>query len=779
MNESDLKKTLLNIFKQEASERLLSMSNCIITIENKGPGESSSDILKVIYREAHSIKGAARSIGLVGIEKLFQNIESVFYDMINGKISSSTPLFDLLIEITRELRSMVVSDEIETPDNASAIDRFAQRLSAVLTSPQAPANQTQQQIQAPKIEPSTPKEEPKVVEKTKKTAPAPKTEKPAPQEQHTDVSTVRIDSSKLDKLLRNSENLIIIKQLFANKYPLICDISSDVNDSLKKTDKVLSDLTNSVTKDLAISSHNDSLDNSLKNISVSLTVIRDIIKDTKKKLHHLSAIEKEDQRYTGNMIDEFLNGLKEIAMVPIANVTGILPIMAREIAQKLDKKVSLEITGDSMMLDRRILDSVKDPITHIIRNSIDHGIESPSERKSNGKSEAGTIKMSISGSDSNYLEIIISDDGAGINLQKLKKKLMEKKFAKDEEIESMSEERLLSFIFMHGFSTADIITDLSGRGLGLSIVKENIELVGGTVSLFNSEGKGTTITIKLPVTMATYKGIIVRDAALKFILPSVGTETITRILSKDVKTVENKLTINYDERVLPLISLANILGLHLTATMKDTKYITAVILGKDSEQIALLVEDVLEEQEIILKDLGKNLIRVPFVSGVTVFSSGEIVPILNVRDIIKNANSASISLSSSGNQKIEDKLKRKKKRILVAEDSATSRTLIKNVLESAGFEVVTKNDGQEAITYLRANEVDALVSDVEMPRLNGFDLTKKVRSDSKYRDLPIVLVTSLSSREDMEKGIDAGANSYIIKSQFDQTTLIETIKSLI
>ncbi|MEI6055434.1 MAG: response regulator [Lentisphaerota bacterium] len=775
MNEQELKKTLLNVFKQEASERLLSMSNCIISIENKGPGESSSDILKVIYREAHSIKGAARSISLVGIEQLFQNIESVFYDMINGKLTPSTPLFDLLIEITKELRSIVVTDEIEAPENVQTIKTFTERLLSILGA-QKEAPQLPNQLQQVNTEQSVQKEKPKVVEEIKKETHSPKAEKPSAVQDHTDVSTVRIDSSKLDRLLRNSENLIVIKQFFAHKYPVISDISSDMNDSMRKIDKLLSSLNYLVTEGFVPSS-TQSIDNPVKDISDNLKTLKDSIKGIKKKVLQLTAMEKEDQRFTSNMIDEFLNGLKEIAMVPISNVTGILPIMTREIAQKLDKKVSLEITGDSMMLDRRILDSVKDPILHIIRNSIDHGIESPSTRKKLNKPEIGLIKMSIAGSDSNYLEVTISDDGAGVNLQKLKRKLLENKIAKEDEINAMTEERLLNYIFMHGFSTSDIITDLSGRGLGLSIVKENIEFIGGSVSLFTSENKGSTITIKLPITMATYKGIIVKDANMKFILPSVGTEIIARVLSKDVKTVENKLTITYDDRVLPLVSLANILGLQSAAT-RDTKYITAAILGKDSDQVALLVEDVLEEEEIILKDLGKNLIRVPFVSGVTVFSSGEIIPILNIRDIIKNANSASISLGLSKG-KLEAQNKRKKKRILVAEDSPTSRTLIKNVLESAGYEVVTKNDGQEAITYLMTNKVDALVSDIEMPRLNGFELTRKVRSDDKYRDLPIVLVTSLSSREDMEKGIEAGANSYIIKSQFDQSVLIETIKSLI
>ena len=775
MNEQELKKTLLNVFKQEASERLLSMSNCIISIENKGPGESSSDILKVIYREAHSIKGAARSISLVGIEQLFQNIESVFYDMINGKLTPSTPLFDLLIEITKELRSIVVTDEIEAPENVQTIKTFTERLLSILGA-QKEAPQLPNQLQQVNTEQSVQKEKPKVVEEIKKETHSPKAEKPSAVQDHTDVSTVRIDSSKLDRLLRNSENLIVIKQFFAHKYPVISDISSDMNDSMRKIDKLLSSLNYLVTEGFVPSS-TQSIDNPVKDISDNLETLKDSIKGIKKKVLQLTAMEKEDQRFTSNMIDEFLNGLKEIAMVPISNVTGILPIMTREIAQKLDKKVSLEITGDSMMLDRRILDSVKDPILHIIRNSIDHGIESPSTRKKLNKPEIGLIKMSIAGSDSNYLEVTISDDGAGVNLQKLKRKLLENKIAKEDEINAMTEERLLNYIFMHGFSTSDIITDLSGRGLGLSIVKENIEFIGGSVSLFTSENKGSTITIKLPITMATYKGIIVKDANMKFILPSVGTEIIARVLSKDVKTVENKLTITYDDRVLPLVSLANILGLQSAAT-RDTKYITAAILGKDSDQVALLVEDVLEEEEIILKDLGKNLIRVPFVSGVTVFSSGEIIPILNIRDIIKNANSASISLGLSKG-KLEAQNKRKKKRILVAEDSPTSRTLIKNVLESAGYEVVTKNDGQEAITYLMTNKVDALVSDIEMPRLNGFELTRKVRSDDKYRDLPIVLVTSLSSREDMEKGIEAGANSYIIKSQFDQSVLIETIKSLI
>jgi two-component system chemotaxis sensor kinase CheA len=337
---------------------------------------------------------------------------------------------------------------------------------------------------------------------------------------------------------------------------------------------------------------------------------------------------------------------------------------------------------------------------------------------------------------------------------------------------------LLAQVFQSGITTSPIITELSGRGLGLAIVREKVEKLGGTVSVTSTPDLGTTFRIVLPLTVATFRGLLVRLGEALFVLPAMHVSRVLRLKQEEIKTVEGRETICLNGGAVSLARLSAVLELPSpTPVQGSAELLPIVLLSSADTRIAFLVDEVLGEQEVLLKGLGQQLSRVRNFAGATVLGNGRVAPILNVTDLMKSAiKSASSARRSSdavagGAEAVRS--------VLVVEDSITTRTLLKNILETGGYAVVTAVDGIDALTSLKSSVFDIVVSDVEMPRMNGFELTAKIRSDKALAELPVILVTALASREDRERGIDAGANAYIVKGSFDQSNLLEVMGKLI
>jgi two-component system chemotaxis sensor kinase CheA len=384
--------------------------------------------------------------------------------------------------------------------------------------------------------------------------------------------------------------------------------------------------------------------------------------------------------------------------------------------------------------------------------------------------------MSISARNGSNVELLIADDGKGIDAGKVKAAAGKLRLLSPERAESLGDQEALAFIFQPGVSTSPIITDISGRGLGLAIVKEKVEKLNGALSVETEAGQGTSFRIILPLTLARFHGVLVRVGEHLFVFPTSNVERVARVAKDDVKTVENRETITVKGQAVSLVRLHEALNLAATvAAGGQPDVLPAVVLTSGNQRIAFVVDEVLNEQEVLVKTLGKQLIRVPNIAGATVLGTGNVVPILNVPDLIASA----VRTSGTGIHAAavpSEETEKKRKSVLVAEDSITSRTLLKNILETAGYQVETAVDGVEALTKLRSGEFDLVVSDVDMPRMNGFALTAKIRADKKFLELPVILVTALDSREDREHGIDVGANAYIVKGSFDQSNLLEIIR---
>ncbi len=762
MNEEELLRRLKEAFNVEAAERIASMSSSLLELEKATDRESQEPVLEVVFREAHSLKGAARSVNLGRIERLCQAMESVFSAVRREDISLSRELFDLLHDCLAAIEVFQADIEIEsTPAYEEKIEGLVARLDHFRTeSPGKKGGSTGEQRV---VTEDVPLKTPPIEEPEEKTS-EPMASRPRSSD------TIRISASKLDAILLQTEEMITLK-LMSNQYVMtLQEISGAFEDwdrRWKKVEPVLRKLS-------AMEKENGAMVDLLDFAGYN----QEWAKSLDRQVATLAGRMEQGNRLLGMMVDDLLDDMKTMAMLPFSTLLDLFPRMVREISRDQGKQVDLILSGGEIEIDRRILEEMKDPLIHIFRNSIDHGIELPEMRKKSGKREKGTITVVVSQIEGSKIDLVISDDGNGIDLLRVKEKAVSLGMASAADLDKMEDEKVLSLILRSGVSTSPIITELSGRGLGLAIVAEKVEKLGGQLAIRNDPGKGTIFKIKLPVTVATFRGILIRVGERLFVLPSVHVERTLRVHRDEVKTVENMATIPMDGRAVSLVYLAHLLDIEKNNRLEENPpYITVAVLGSGEKRIAFAVDEVMGEQEVLVKSLGKQLISVANIAGATILGSGKVVPVLNVHDLLK----APVEMSGSVRAGMADMAgqETEKKSILVVEDSITSRMLLKNILEGAGYVVTTAVDGQEAFTTLKTEMFDLVVSDVEMPRMDGFQLTANIRKEKTLEDLPVVLVTSLESREDREKGIDAGANAYIIKGGFDQNNLLDVIEKLL
>ena len=765
--DNDILKRLRAAFRQEAEERLNSMSACLIELEKSPSPEAYLEIAETVFREAHSLKGAARSAGMGEIDKIFQSLESVFAALKRRKIELTPENFDFLHKAVDTIKIFLSLSEEERSGEISARMSGLKKQMAGLTGGSLPADQTPPVLAAsPLPGKETPVEHP---------GPEPGSDT----ERHALPGSVRISVDKLDSLMREAQEMVMLKQI-------ACQTGQDFQELLSMLDEVMNQWARLAPETQALRRALDKQDGPvfsgrtgrqyILNLFDTLDSAQTHMRLMEGKLQTLVKSSGQAQRTVGVMVDTMVQDMKEVLMLPFSSFLEAVPKLVRDLSRDQGKDVSLVMEGSEVEIDRRVLEEMRDPLIHILRNSVDHGIEKPETRIARNKPGTGTIKVSIKQVNGNKVEILVADDGAGVDLEKVKKAAVKRGFISGDQAKAMDDEAAMSLIFESEISTSPIVTDISGRGLGLAIVREKVDKLGGKNFTRNLPGRGAEFRIIIPITLATFRGLLFRVEEQWFIVPTVNVEQAARIRSDELRTVENRETISLNGRTLAFARLGDVLELPPTENNNDgASFITALILCAAGKQLAFGVDEVINEEEVLLKPLGNQLSRVRNIYGAAVLGSGRVVAVLNVADLIKSAavapsRQARIEPSASAGEKIN---------ILVAEDSITSRMLLKNILESAGYVVRTVRDGLEALTELKQGNYNLLVSDVDMPRMNGFVLTSNIRAEKKLSDLPVVLVTALQSRDDRERGIDAGANAYIVKSSFDQSNLLDVIKKLI
>ena len=756
MNKDDaFLKKLLATFRVEAGEHIAGMSSGLIELEKTSGAEKQMEIIETIFREAHSLKGAARAVNMTEIEAICQSLESVFAALKRKDIVLSPELFDVLHKAVDTLSDFLLSiGAVRTDSEKSLIKELIRRLEGELK--EQGSGVRDQVPQTPETRPLT------------------------PSMAHSVSDTIRISTSKLDSVLLKAEELLSEKLAASQHVTEIREINTSLEVLKKGWARIHLDM-QAIEESFK---RNGKSNWQAKKNSQILKLIEfmewntDFFKSLQRNFTAMEKSAEHHQRSLGAMVDDLLDDMKKVLMLPFSSLLETFPKLVRDLSHDKGKDAELVIRGGDIEIDRRILEEMKDPLIHLVRNCIDHGIEKPEERARREKLFSGTIKIDISHFNSKKVEILISDDGAGIDPAEIKAVSLKAGVLSQEEAERMNEQDVLSLIFLSGVTTSPIITDISGRGLGLAIVQEKVKKLGGSISCQTNRGAGTTFRIVLPLTLATYRGVLVRIDEHLLIIPTINIDSVKRIRTDEIKTVENKETISFDGRTVSFVPLDAVLELPQKEKIgQSAEFIQAVVLSAAEKCIAFGVDEVLNEQEVLVKGLGKQLSRVRNIAGATILGTGKVVPILNVPDLMKSA--VKVTAVPARAAVAAEEVKAKRKSILVVEDSITARTLLKNILGAAGYNVKTAVDGIDAFTILKTEDFDLVVSDIDMPRMNGFDLTSKIRADKKLSELPVVLVTALESREDKERGIDVGANAYIVKSSFDQSNLLETIKRLI
>jgi two-component system chemotaxis sensor kinase CheA len=453
--------------------------------------------------------------------------------------------------------------------------------------------------------------------------------------------------------------------------------------------------------------------------------------------------------------------------------------MVRDLAREEVKEVRLRVVGADTELDKSVLELLKDPLVHLVRNAVGHGIEPPGDREARGKPREGTITLEAR-SEGRTAVIAVADDGAGIDARRVKEAALRRGIIQPQDAAALDEPELVALVFRPGLSTSAAVTDLSGRGVGLDVVRGNVERLHGRIEVDSSPGRGTRFRITLPLTLTTTHALLVRARGQTFAIPLASVERIVRLPSGEGAAMAGRRALRFLDRPVALVGLADVLGLPPHPAGGGDEVTggppTAVIVAAAERRAAFLVDGLLGEQEIVAKSLGPQLPRVRHTAGASILGTGEVVIILSAVDLVASAQRVQVHEKTAAPGQAGPPRRRA---VLVVDDSITTRTLEKSILEAAGYEVRVATDGVEAWTILQQTGCDLVVADVMMPRMDGFELTRRVRGDPTLKRLPVILVTSLESREDKERGAAAGADAYIVKGAFDQDTFLETVRRLL
>ena len=770
--DKELLQKLLATFSVEAAEHVAAISSGLIELERASSPEQQMEWIEGVFREAHSLKGAARAVNLVKVVSTCHSLEGLFARLKTKETALSPEIFDQLHQVVDTLGILLSTERTSvargteshllqqwgTPDdpNISVVPP---------TSPLALQSGEVASSRLPTIpQPENPFEATRL------------------RDQRQGLSeTLRVRASKLDALLRQAEELVPAGATAAQRVTELREIWQALvswETEWRKIRPQAQALPSLVGADGETPPNGRSQPlnghrSGIMKLSAFLDRNESALNSVKRKVSVLTKHLEYDRRALDRRVDDLVDDVKRISMLPFSALLEFFPKLVRDLSRDCGKDVELIIVGGEIETDRRILEEIKDPLIHLVRNCIDHGIETPKRRQEIRKPPRATIRIAISHKTADKIEIVVSDDGAGIDLKNVLAASVRLGLVSQQDSQEMGEQQTASLIFKSGVSTSPMITEISGRGLGLAIVREKAEKVGGSVSVEAQPGVGTRFRLTLPLTLARFRGVLVRVGESLFVLPTRHVGRVLRVRRDEIKSAENRETIQINGHAASVVRLSDVLEIIQPRTDADPeRKVPVLVLVSGGEQIGFFVDEILDEQEVLVKSLGKQLPRVRNIAGATVLGTGEVLPVLNVADLLESA----IKMSPGGAVRETQEVP---KSILVAEDSITARTLVKNILEFAGYNVKTATDGAEALTLLATEPFDLVVSDVEMPRMNGFDLTTKIRADKRIAQLPVLLVTALDSREDREHGVDVGANAYLVKSSFDQGNLLEVVRRLI
>ncbi len=845
VDRAKLFERLLATFVDEVAEHVESLNSGVLSLESQQTDAERAETLTVMFRAAHSLKGASRAVDVLPIETVCHRLEDVLSALRDGKLqmtpeigSAVLSVSDAIAEAGELLRARQPVEENhfndmpdrlqriaagETPQAASKTEPSAEKLlqngpdetveadaekSATLT-PQlgsdlknvstaenvslhfgssdnvaadiAAANSTASAegvtdaseetcgIQVLSDGETSGVQIDSGVDSSESVSNPVRQKESAPPRRGLG-NTVRVAEEKLDSLMAQAGELLVARQRIEVR-------PKEVEESTALAAECRAEFQSIQRSLLALIQQNGN-DALLQRSSRLTGRMEQIVEQTGDKLRQLEAsLEGLQQRllmdsrqlnHTGEALQEDIH---RIRMLPFGDGCAGLDRAVRDAATATGKQVEFSIDGADIEVDRTVLEGLRDPLLHLIRNSIDHGLESPADRQKAGKSEAGHVKVSATLRGS-QVDITVTDDGKGLNRQAILNKLRSKGLA-----EPRDDQELYRSIFQPGFSTAEIVTGLSGRGVGLDIVKSQLELLHGTIDLSSQPGFGTRFSLSVPLTLTTISALFVRERGQSFALPSTNVSRLVRFESGDVKSMSGQDVMSLGGSPIPVTTLGSALGLQRGESATPRKHLTGVVLTTGDRELIVIVDELVNEREAVVKNLGPQIRRLRHVSGATLLRNGGIALLLNVATLVRSQTTSGLAMARVDWS--SDVVAVSARRVLVVDDSVTTRSLLKGILESAGYDVTAAVDGQDAWNRLQNSDIELVVSDVDMPNMDGFELTSQIRKSEQYEHLPVVLVTSRDTDEDKAKGVQAGADAYLVKSSFQQTDVLDTIEQLL
>ena len=777
MDREQLLQRLMVTFLGELEEHVRALNRDLLVLD-KDSDEPSAELVETLFRTVHSLKGAARSVDVRAIETACHRLESILAAVRERRHTLSPELIQLFFTVTDALKDAgerlraqqpLVNAPIQTllPQLDAATRRVDEAAAVIRTGPAPPPPLVSTAIPASTGE------------------------------------SMRVSLQKLDTLLARSGELLVARRRAASRQEdvvLFRDAVQRHRSEWRRLEKPLRKLlapyrAGKRAAGTPPESPRGSRDRPANGRQGGSPVPQRAIAAFERMSQELKQLERSaellasrlaaDHRALEQAAAPLEEDIRSVRMLPFGDACEGLERAVRDLAHADSKDVDLAIEGTTVELDRAVADRLRDPLLHLLRNAVDHGVETPEERRAVSKPARATVRVAAALRGSS-VEIVVADDGRGLDLAAVREHARRKQLVVSED-----DREATRLIFLPGFSTAPLVTELSGRGVGLDIVRHSVESLHGRVDFSFTPGQGTRVALTVPLTLTTIRALLLAAGGQSFALPLTSVLRLTRVTASDLGSAAGREVLLSDGPPVPVASLAEVLGMPTGAPHQAGGKFPLVIVTSGDRQVAFAVDALLAEQDLVVKNLGARLARVRHFTGATILPTGRVALVLNAADLVQSAlvRAHRPALAAAFDEargphraRLRDgveMLPEDRRRLLVADDSVTTRSLEKSILEAAGYEVTAAVDGGEAWQLLQEKGADLVVADVEMPRMDGFALCEAIRGSKRFRELPVVLVTARESDRDKARGLEAGADAYLPKSTFDQRQLLETIAQLL
>lgn len=784
VDKAKLIERLMATFLDELSGHVASMNDDLLSLEksasagNQLSEEDSSERMPRLFRAAHSLKGASRAVSQPEIEQVCHQLEEVFGGLRDDRLNRSTELFALMFRVVDAIetaghhlraREPVNSEELLTLVEPLELAANDEAFSVPIKQPEAAdadAEANSEERDSPGFTSLTPAD---TADSKPKRSREPATEEVAKtrMQKRGLEGSVRVAETKLESLMAQAGEMLIARQRVEGRpddLEELLELASEWKAEWSSIDRLIRSVVAQADHPLLSRSHRLAM-----RLAQIIESNGDRIRLLDKKLEAMRRKLVGDSRYLNQVGKSLQDDVLRIRMFPLKDACAGLERAVRDVARTGGKNVELVIQGGDTEVDRTVLEGLADPLMHLVRNAVDHGIESPEERKRLGKPDPARITVSaeLRGAQVN---IVVSDDGRGLDHERIREKAREKNLPTPSD-----EQDLVRLIFVPGFSTASKVTDVSGRGIGMDVVKAQIEMLHGTIDIASVPGLGTRFIMSVPLTLTTIPALFVQTGGLTCALPSTNVVRLVSFRPDELRRAGGRDVLPFGKTPLAVSPLTASLKLAGDPQPGSNGAFTGVVVTSGDRERIFVVDQVLNEQEAVVKGLGNRIQRLPHISGATLLRSGEIALVLNVSNLLRTRDERQLLRVTEQTPVEPDR----QKRVLVVDDSLTTRTLLKSILETEEFDVVAAVDGQDGWERIRNDSFDLVVTDVDMPRMDGFQLTATIRESDSHSDLPVILVTSRGNDEDRRRGVEVGADAHLIKSDFEQTTILETVRRLL